>query len=269
MRVRIRQIDWLEIALIVSSITLFAQLTPDMLRMWCEWPRPGKQTPGRATLITPAGNTQVQYLVYLPKDYSRRKRSPLLLFLHGAGERGNDVELVKQYGLAALIDKGKHLPLIVVSPQCRLNTGWESVQLLALLDHIEQKFSVDHDRIYLSGFSMGGFGTWNLAAAAPERFAAAVPICGGGNVNQADQLVKLPIWAFHGRHDSVIPLNATTEMVEAIRAKGGNPRLTIYDDQNHGIGELAFSSEELFKWILQQRRSPTLAQSATTKPDSQ
>jgi predicted peptidase len=144
--------------------------------------------------------------------------------------------------------------MIVISPQCRIGTQWNSTQLLALLDYLEQRFAVDPDRIYVSGQSMGGYGTWALVATAPERFAAAVPVCGGGRVDDAKRLVNLPIWAFHGAKDDVIPLRASQEMIDAIKAHGGNSQLTVYPDKGHGICDLTFSRDDLYQWLLAQHR---------------
>ena len=129
-------------------------------------------------------NTQVKvqmgYLLYLPKGYEKQKSWPLMLFLHGAGERGDDLKLVKKHGPPKLIAKGKDFPFIVVSPQCQKERWWEPIELTALLDHIVKTHKVDADRIYVTGLSMGGFGSWRLAAHTPHRFAAIAPICGGG-----------------------------------------------------------------------------------------
>src|SRR6185312_8308672 len=122
----------------------------------------------------------LKYLIYQPADYDKQDKWPLLLFLHGAGERGDDLELVKKHGPPKLAAEGKDFPFIVVSPQCPKDRWWEPIELVALLDDIGSKYKVDADRIYVTGLSMGGFGTWRLAFYAPDRFAAIAPICGGG-----------------------------------------------------------------------------------------
>jgi predicted peptidase len=132
-------------------------------------------------------NTQIKvemgYLLYLPKNYDTKESWPLVLFLHGAGERGDDLELVKKHGPPKLISEGKEFPFIVVSPQCPKDRWWEPIELIALLDDLQSKLKVDEDRIYLTGLSMGGFGTWRLAAFAPDRLATIAPICGGGETH--------------------------------------------------------------------------------------
>jgi predicted peptidase len=123
---------------------------------------------------------EMDYLLSLPKGYDKQDSWPLVLFLHGAGERGDDLELVKKHGPPKLIGEGKDFPFIVVSPQCPKDVWWEPIELSALLDQVIKTHKVDQDRIYVTGLSMGGFGTWRLAAFTPDRFAAIAPICGGG-----------------------------------------------------------------------------------------
>src|SRR5262245_60183544 len=136
----------------------------------------------------------LNYLLFLPAGYEKSdKPFPLILFLHGAGETGNDLAKVKKHGPPKVVEKKKDFPFIVVSPQAP-QRGWRTDQLLALLDEVEGQYRVDKDRVYLTGLSMGGYGTWRLAAAAPERFAALAPICGGGDPGSAEKLKGLPIW---------------------------------------------------------------------------
>ena len=161
----------------------------------------------------------MKYLLYLPKDYEQKPSWPLLLFLHGAGERGDDLNVVKKHGPPKLIDQGKQFPFIVVSPQCPSGKWWEPFELSALLDEIVEKYKVDQDRIYVTGLSMGGFGTWALAAHSPSRFAAIVPICSGGELRSTRALVNVPIWVFHGAKDPTVPLEMSERMVEVVPSK--------------------------------------------------
>lgn len=198
-----------------------------------------------------------QYLLYLPPSYGEGgsdRHWPLMLFLHGAGERGNDLDRVKLHGPPKLIEQGKEFPFIVVSPQCPAGKWWDSQVLGQLLDHLEATLAVDRDRIYVTGLSMGGFGTWNLAARYPHRFAAIVPICGGGNPAEAAKLNDLPIWAFHGEKDSVVPIRQTRDMIKAIEAAGGYPRFTVYPEANHDSWTETYNNVELYAWLLQQHR---------------
>jgi predicted peptidase len=194
------------------------------------------------------------YLLYLPKDYDSQESWALVLFLHGAGERGDDLELAKKHGPPKLISEGKDFPFIVVSPQCPKDRWWEPIELVALLDEIGKKYHVDEDRIYLTGLSMGGFGTWRLAAYAPDRFAAIAPICGGGETSWAKYIAPLPVWAFHGAKDKGVPLERSEKMVEAIKKVGGNPNLTVYPEAEHDSWTETYNNPEFYKWLLEQRR---------------
>jgi predicted peptidase len=130
--------------------------------------------------------------------------------------------------------------MIVVTPQCRADATWEPSLLLSLVDYMQEKFAVDPDRVYGAGYSMGGFGCWELAMTAPERFAALVPVAGGGDSSDAERLVNLPIWAFHGANDQVVPLESTKAMIEAVQRVGGQTKLTIYNDRGHNTCDVTF-----------------------------
>jgi len=248
---------WLEVCLGLSVIALLGQLTgPSVLRIWREWPQAGQQTPGHFQVpLAAGGQVEIQFLIYLPKDYSVKIHWPILLYLHGASQRGDDLHQLTKHGLPAILASGRQLPLIVVSPQCQANQNWDCDQLLAFLDYLEKKFAINPNRVYVAGESMGGYGTWALATTAPERFAAAVPACGGGNVEQAGRLVKLPIWAFHGAKDTTVPLEESQRMVDTIQKLGGNAQLTILPDKGHDIREAVFSRNDIYDWMLQQQRS--------------
>ena len=177
-------------------------------------PEPGKQL---AQKLDRTIHVTMNYLFYLPKDYAEKDSWPLLLFLHGAGERGDDLEKVKVHGPPKLIAAGKEFPFLVVSPQCPNNHSWRPDELSALLDEIVEKYKVDKDQIFVTGLSMGGFGTWSLAAYSPERFAALIPICGGGDPNTARRLAHVAVWVFHGAKDPAVPLELSEKMVEALK----------------------------------------------------
>ena len=193
------------------------------------------------------------YLLYLPKDYSENNESyPLVLFLHGAGERGNDLEKVKVHGLPRLINEGKEFPFIVVSPQCPEEVFWSTDVLSALLDEIEANYRVDKNRIYVTGLSMGGNGTWSLALAEPNRFAAIAPVCGWSVPSVACTIKHLPIWVFHGAKDDVVPISASEIMVERLKACDGNVNFTVYPEANHDSWTETYNNDELYKWFLEQ-----------------
>jgi len=203
-------------------------------------------------------NENYQYLVDLPTGYTNdpNKKWPLILFLHGLGECGTDLQQVRKNGLAKLMAAGKQLPAIVISPQCPPppHGWWETRTLAHLLDEVSVKYRIDPDRVYVTGLSMGGFGSWSLALLLPDRFAAVVPICGGGDPADAARLAHLPIWAFHGQQDTTVPVTMTTDMITAIRKAGGHPHLTIYPDLNHNSWDRAYATEALYTWLLAQKR---------------
>jgi predicted peptidase len=200
----------------------------------------------------------LKYLLYLPKGYGEKKdqKWPLMLFLHGAGERGDDLSLVKKHGPPKLIDQGKEFPFIVVSPQCPISSWWpeEVDALTALLDEVQSKYAVDADRVYLTGLSMGGFGTWTLATRYPERFAAIAPICGGGDRYLVNRLKNVPAWVFHGEKDTTVPIQASKDMVDALKRAGGTVQFTTYPEAGHDSWTETYNNPELYKWFLSHHR---------------
>lgn len=200
----------------------------------------------------------LEYLLFLPQDYGRdpEKKWPLMLFLHGAGERGDSLELVKKHGPPKMVEQQPDFPFIVVSPQCPAGSWWPEKldDLRALLDEVEAGYAVDSRRIYLTGLSMGGYGTWSLALAQPERFAAIVPICGGGKPYLARRLKDLPVWVFHGAQDKTVPPEESEKMAAAIKRAGGSPRLTIYPDADHDSWTRTYDNLELYEWLLEQEK---------------
>lgn len=193
------------------------------------------------------------YLLYLPKDYSESDKDfPLVLFLHGAGERGTDIEKVKTHGLPKLINQGKDFPFIVVSPQCPDNIFWNIDILIALLNDVVAKYRVDTNRIYVTGLSMGGHGTWELAMRQTNRFAAIAPVCGWADTSKACSIAHIPIWVFHGAKDVVVPIAASEQMVDKLKSCGANVKFTVYPEANHDAWTETYNNEELYKWFLEQ-----------------
>jgi predicted peptidase len=190
-------------------------------------------------------------LLYLPKDYATsHAKYPLLLFLHGAGERGTDLEKVKRHGPPKEIANGRDFPFIVISPQCLEFQFWDVHDLTGLLDDIEHHYRVDKDREYVTGLSMGGFGTFALLAHSPERFAAAAPIAGAADTNIAPRLAHIPIWATHGVKDAAVPFDADQKIVDAIKAAGGDIKFTPIPEGGHDVWTDVYSGTELFDWLL-------------------
>ncbi|HEX2911843.1 MAG TPA: prolyl oligopeptidase family serine peptidase [Chloroflexia bacterium] len=210
-------------------------------------------------LPVPAGQNRtlkINYLLYLPKDYNDRsaeKRWPLLFFLHGSGERGDNLEIVKNYGLPKLIEQGQDFPFIVVSPQCPANRRW--IDILDVLDglyaDILENYRIDTDRVYLTGLSMGGQGVWYWTIAQPERFAAIAPVCGRSNPGKAEVIRAVPAWVFHGAKDEVVPASESFRMVEALKKAGADVRMTLYPETGHNSWNEAYDTPELYSWLLE------------------
>lgn len=213
--------------------------------------QPGTQQNARLDVDV---KVRMGYLLALPKDYAKQDKWPLLLFLHGSGERGDNLDLVKVHGPPKLIAAGKDLPFIVVSPQCPKDRWWQPMELMALIDEVSRTHKVDQDRICVTGLSMGGFGTWNLAAYAPKRFAAIAPICGGGEAYWTRSFAHLPVWVFHGGKDFGVPLERSEQMVEALKKNGGHVRFTVYPEAGHDSWTATYDNPEFYEWLLAQKR---------------
>jgi predicted peptidase len=201
---------------------------------------------------------RLDYLLYLPKGYGEDavQRWPLILFLHGSGERGNDLDLVKLYGLPKKIEAGADLPFIVVSPQCPADSYWllHLDDLKALADDAAARYAVDPNRIYLTGLSMGGTGTWTLCAAYPEFFAAIIPICGRGMFTMGNRLKHTPAWIFHGEDDEVIPVSESRRMAQVLQEAGGDVTLTLYPGVGHDSWTRAYDNPDIYTWLLRHSR---------------
>lgn len=205
---------------------------------------------------------QYDHVVHSPAGYDAdsEKRWPLVLFLHGSGD-GENRRILQKWGPTRQISQGRQFPFILVAPRSPSGPwqGWDAPQLGALLDEIETKYRVDKNRVYVTGLSMGGFGTWRLASEFPERFAALAPFCGGADVNEAHRVAHIPTWAFHGDRDTAVPVYHTLRMIEAIRKAGGDPRMTIYPGVGHQCWEEAYSGQEFYDWLLSHRRSDAVS----------
>ena len=204
-------------------------------------------------------STTYRYQVYVPADFSKKKSWPVILFLHGAGERGSDGLLQTDVGIAHAIRlHSSRFPFVVVIPQCGEGKIWGEpdmqTQAMAALEASLKEFHGDRNRIYLTGLSMGGFGTWDIISRQPDRFAAAVPVCGGGDEAQAPRIAKLPIWAFHGARDMTVKPFRSRRMIAALERTGGHPRYTEYPHEEHASWVPAYKDPELYKWLFAQKR---------------
>lgn len=239
--------------LIVSVLSTFSGT------LTAQEPTPGKQVAQSLEVkAKPDGDEKVtlHYWLYLPKakDMGETEKPPLLLFLHGAGERGDNLEAVKKHGPPKLVEAQPDFPFILVSPQCPRNERWQPAQLLQLVEHVAKTHGADENRLYVTGLSMGGYGTWALAAAYPDKFAAAAPICGGGDTATAEKLKDLPLWVFHGEKDTAVPVQRSKDMVAAIEKAGGKPKLTLYPEAAHDSWTETYSNPDFYTWLLSQRR---------------
>lgn len=200
----------------------------------------------------------LRYLIRLPRDFSENQRYPVLFFLHGAGSRGNDMDALRTNPFFQEIEKHEDFPFVVVAPLCTENTWfdlWE--HLMALVKHTTQMPYADSSRMYVMGASMGGYGSWQLGMSMPEYFAAMVPICGGGMFWNTGRLVNVPVWAFHGGKDPVIPVAESQKMVDAVNAAGGSAKLTIYPENDHNAWSDTYSNPEVFAWLLSHKNTNT------------
>ncbi|RLQ96626.1 carboxylesterase family protein [Falsibacillus albus] len=201
-------------------------------------------------------NVKLNYLLHVPKDYETSTQTyPLVLFLHGAGERGSDIEIVKRNGPPKLAED-HDFPFILVSPQCPLEverySNWllHEEAVMALLDETISKFRIDESRIYLTGLSMGGYGTWEIGKKHADQFAAIAPICGGGSSDGMEALKDVPVWAFHGAKDDIVPIEESEQLVNELRQKGGNIEFTVYPEAGHDSWTETYSNPKFFEWLL-------------------
>lgn len=206
----------------------------------------------------------LSYKLVLPKGDGARAESkwPLLLFLHGAGERGDELELVAFHG-PVKIARTRPLPFVIVAPQCPAGRAWRKHELIALLDEVCAAHRIDRSRVLVTGLSMGGYGSWSPGLAYPERFAAIATICGGGETltprmhgpKRRDALRTLGVWAFHGAADRVVVPAESERMVQVLESLGAKPKLTLYDGVGHNSWSRAYADPELWAWLAAQRRA--------------
>ena len=196
----------------------------------------------------------LRYVIRYPDGFSNEKKYPIILFLHGAGGRGDNIDKLLSNPFFVLTEKHEKFPFVCVAPLCSKNTWfdmWEHLE--KLVTEISSLPFADKDRIYLMGASMGGYATWQLAMSMPEYFAAIVPICGGGMYWNAGRLVDVPVWAFHGAKDTTVLLDESVKMVEAVKHHGGEAKLTVYPENSHDAWSDTYSNPEVFDWLLKHK----------------
>ena len=224
------------------------------------------------------GNT-LNYRILYPNDFDQNNVYPLVIFLHGRGERGDDNKKQLTHGSKLFLDNMESYPAIVIFPQCPVIDYWSTVDrketdnglqftfvdnkkpnpsLNSVIDLIEvmlKESYIDNDRLYVTGLSMGGMGVFELLALIPDKIAAAAPICGGGIREAADRMVSVPVWAFHGAKDNVVHPRHSIRMVEGIQQAGGMAKITIYPNANHNAWDATFADPEYLQWLFSKRRN--------------
>ena len=251
----------------VLALTLFA--------------RAGGRETGFLNRTLKAGTATYHYQVYVPPGWSKKQKWPVILFLHGAGERGDDGLIQTEVGIGTAIRRhADRVPAIVVFPQCLKDRWWPEAEMqaqaLKALDQSIKEFNGDPARVYLTGISMGGYGTWAIAANNPSRFAALAPVCGGVRPPQraglparalevtaagepykaiAEKVGNTPVWIFHGGADPVVPVSESRNMAEALKALGRNVRYSEYEGVGHNSWDKAYAEPEFFSWLLSQHRN--------------
>jgi predicted peptidase len=218
-----------------------------------------------------ADGSVVKYRWSAPEKTEPGKTYPLVLFLHGAGERGDDNKAQLKHGVIPIIKGAEKLgtPVFLIAPQCPAGRWWsEPAQdrtrlneadqpnklldnVLALVTDIQKKHPIDPKRFHVTGISMGGFGTWDLLARTPGSIASAIPICGGGDPALAKKFKDVPVWAFHGEADDVVPVGATRKMIEALEKSGGKPKSTYYPGVGHDSWTRTYDNPEVIRWLLE------------------
>lgn len=202
---------------------------------------------------------EMQYIVSYPQQYKEGVRYPIIVFLHGAGSRGNNIDLLLENPYFTFTEEHQEFSFITIAPQCYENSWFDLFETLKRFVYkIAEKQFVDLERIYLMGASMGGYATWQLAMSMPEYFAAIVPICGGGMYWNAARLVNTPIWAFHGAKDQIVFVDESKNMIDAVRAAGGNAELTIYPENEHDAWSETYRNKEIFQWLLSKKNENSI-----------
>ena len=206
-------------------------------------------------IVAKLDNMNDQYWLFLPKHYKESKQDlPLIIYLHGSSRRGRAIDKVITNGLPAILSGHNDFKFVVASPQALSKYPWQKCwrpdDINLLLDHLLTAYKIDHNRVYITGLSMGGYGTWAAIGKHSKRFAAAIPICGGGEPAWG-KTIKLPVWAFHGEEDYVVPIQRSKEMVQAVNHAGGPAKLTTYPNVGHDSFTQTYNNPKVFEWLLE------------------
>jgi len=251
MFVRFLLLGWTIIVALTCSVSLIVVAD--------ERPAPGKQVPASTTVKVKMDDGErevtLRYLLYLPAEYETRatEQWPLVLFLHGGGERGNDIEKVKIHGPPKLVAQGKQFPFVLCSPQVPTGSRWNADELAKLVDELTNCYRIDRQRLYVTGLSMGGSGTWSLVSAYPDKFAAAMPLCGRGDLDAVAKLAKTPIWVLVGAKDRSETVQNCQEMAAALAKAGCEGRFTLYFELPHDCWTVTYNNPETYEWLLSHR----------------
>jgi predicted peptidase len=205
----------------------------------------------------PKPKIKCNYLLYLPKDYTNHEDSfPLIIYLHGGSQRGKDLNKLKGYGLPYLIEKGYDYKFVIVSPQCPDTTYWSRVDWFdSLYLNLTSKYHIDKRRIYVTGISMGGFGTWHAAMDYPDKITAIVPLCGGCNDSlDICRIRQIPVWTFHGSADTEINIDETVRLVNRLNECNGKVKFSRLENEGHGLQFIYEKNPEIYKWMLEQKK---------------
>jgi predicted peptidase len=246
-----KTLTWKAVAASLLAVTALAAARAD------DAPKTGFQT----LTHKDADGKEVKYILFVPHDYKGDKPFPLILFLHGAGETADGKNEGKQtkVGIGPAVEKQeKTFPAFVLMPQAQ-KRGWtadgeEGKRAMDILAEVQKNYKIDDKRLYLTGLSMGGFGTWSFATKYPEKWAAIVPICGGGNVKDAEKIKDIPCWCFHGDADTAVKVDRSREMIKALKDAGGSPKYDEYPGVGHNSWDKAYATKELYEWLFDQKK---------------
>ena len=218
-------------------------------------PAAGGHQAEASTPVSLTLSATLRHWLYLPPGYAERpeQRWPLIVFLHGSGERGTELGKVKAHGLPKLIEAGQNFPAIVVSPQCEDGDDWDPHLLHAMLASLRAQWRIDPQRVTATGLSMGGGCCWSWAMSYPKDLAGIAPVCGYGSHIRLERMRAVPVRAYHGAEDTVVPVAAQKELVSELRAAGGQAELTVYPGVGHDAWNPAYADPALVAWLLARR----------------